>query len=161
MMKRYIIAVAVLPIVLMSLYGQAASFPFVGAITTNNVNIRAGQSRNFEALGQLNRNDQVIVVEKSYGWYKIKLPSFSKSYIIAKYVQLQGKIGIVTADEVNVRSKADVEATSLCQIAKGRQVEIVEKLEGWYKIIPPEGCFGWISEQFISFKSSDLTSTIP
>ena len=49
-------------------------FPILGEVTSDAVSIRAGQSASFEKIGQLKTGDQVVVMAKDYGWYKIKLP---------------------------------------------------------------------------------------
>ena len=83
-------------------------FPFLGEITANKVNVRAGQSVNFEKLCSLEAGDQVIVIEKNFSWYKIRLPECAESYVSAKYIQLlDGHFGEISGDRVNIRSARD------------------------------------------------------
>jgi len=49
----------------------AQEMPFVGVVVGDNVNIRAGASVNYYAVGQLNKGDLVRVHENLYGWYVI------------------------------------------------------------------------------------------
>ena len=133
------------------------NFPFVGQITGDGVNIRAGQSVNFEKAGQLKGGDEIIVLEKSYSWYKIKLPTDAKSYISAKYInELDPQTGEVTTDRVNVRVGGNEKSSILGQAAKGQYVRILEKLEGWYKIEPIDQSFGWINEGYVKFASKEI-----
>lgn len=144
-----------------SIYAQAKAeetFPFSARVTAEKVNVRAGQSENFEKLDVLNQKDEVVVVGKSYSWYKIRLPRTAKSFIIDKYVDVKGDMAEVTADRVNVRAGADVNRTALAQLAKGTKVRIIEKLEGWYRIEPIDESYGWISEEFLAFKSNVIPS---
>lgn len=138
---------------------QPEGFPFVGTVTAEKVNVRAGQNTNFEKVAQLVRDDEVLVVGKEYKWYKVKLPKQANSYISDKYVQSEDKqTGVVIADRVNVRAAKDVNTTSLGQAMKGTTVKIMESTPGWYKIEPLEDSYGWISEEFIAFKSKDVSS---
>ncbi len=135
------------------------SFPFVGEITTDRVNIRAGANTNFEKVGILNKGDQVFVLEASYHWYKIKNPSSVENYVIKKYVnKIDEGEGEIVTDGVNVRARAGVENTAVAQLSKGTRVKILEEVKDWYRIEPPQESFGWISDQFVVFKSKDVSS---
>jgi uncharacterized protein YraI len=130
-------------------------FPFVGEITGDHVNVRAGQSANFEVLGQLNEGDEVIVVDKGYSWYKIRLPATAKSFVSKEYVQYLGQnAGGITADRVNIRAGAGVHFTALGQLSKGEQIFIRDILDEWYRIQPVADSYGWITGEYVTFKSS-------
>lgn len=130
-------------------------FPFLGEITSNNVNIRAGQNVNFESLGHLQKGSQVVMVSKNYGWYKIKLPPDAKSYISAGLVKrLNDGIGQVTGSRVNIRARAGINSAVIGQLEKGQYVNILNNtFEKWYQIKPSEGLYGWVLEQYVIFKS--------
>lgn len=133
------------------------TFPFVAQATGDGVNIRAGQSANFEKVGQLKAGQPVVVIEKSFSWYKIKLPVDAKSYISAKYVNaLDDKTGQVTTDRVNIRAGNGEQASILGQAAQGQYVRILEKLEGWYRIEPIEESFGWVNKDYLKYASREL-----
>ena len=137
--------------------GKQEFFPFLGEVTTDRVNVRAGQSVNFETLYQLNKGDQVVVVARAFGWYKIRLPTMAKSYVSEKYVQfLNNKSARITADEVNIRGGAGINHTVLGQLPPGTEVRILEKLEGWYRIEPVEGIYGWVTDEFVKFASQSI-----
>ena len=134
-------------------------FPFVGEITSDRVSIRAGANTNFEKVGTFNKGDQVVVLEASYHWYKIRNPSFVENYVINKYVHsIDDQEGEIIADDVNVRARPAVESTVMAQLSKGTHVKILEEVKDWYRIEPPENSFGWILDQFIVFKSRDVSS---
>jgi hypothetical protein len=46
----------------------------------------------------------------------------------------------------------------LAQLDKGTKVRILEKLEGWYCIEPVEESYGWILDEFLTFKSNVVPS---
>lgn len=132
-------------------------FPFLGEVTGEGVNIRAGQSTSFEKIGQLKTGEQVVVLGKDYGWYKIKLPIDVKAYINYKFIkELDEKTGEVTGDRVNIRSGIGSDFPIIGQAAQGQYVRILEKSEDWYRIEPTDETFGWITEGLVKFNSKYL-----
>ena len=137
-------------------------FPFLAEVSAPSVNIRAGEHLNFEKLGRLTKGQQVIVVGRNYSWYKIKLPSDAKSYVSQDFVMpVNAQTGVIKSERVNIRAGAGANFTVLGQLKKGTTVTILEKLDGWYRIEAVEGTWGWISQQYLTFKSNQLPPTIP
>ena len=137
---------------------QQEFFPFLAEITGDQVNVRSGQSANFERLCQLKKGDEVVVLEKGYSWYKIQLPVTAKSFVSKDYVQYLGQnAGGVIAGRVNIRAGAGTHYTVVGQLAKGEQVYIEEELDEWYRITPVAESHGWVADKFISFKSNDVS----
>ncbi len=146
-----------------SVWGQQEFFPFVAQCNEADINIRAGQSTGFEKLGQLKLDEQVVVVDKSYSWYKIRLPKHAKSFITSEYVNLISSIyGEVTAKRVNVRAGAGTNFSVLGQVNKGDRLNIVKHVDDeWYQIQPLDDSYGWVAEEFLKFVSSDVSGFIP
>jgi len=143
-------------------YGRQEFFPFLAEVTSDHVNVRAGQSANFERLCQLDKGDHVIILDKNFSWYKVRLPKIAKSYIIEKYVLLRGKDrGEVIADNVNIRAGAGIKFSVIGQLDSGDKVTILEYGQKWYKIEPVEGSFGWILDKYLAFKSKDIKAYHP
>lgn len=135
-------------------------FPYLAEVTEDNVNVRAGQDKSFESVGRLSKGTEVVVVGKEYGWYKVKLPDAAKCFISSKYIKGHGGgIGEVTGNRVNVRAAAGEKFTSLGQLQKGTLVRIRDKTNDWFQIEPLEGIYGWISEEFLKFKSKIIPPT--
>ncbi len=135
-------------------------YPFLGLVTHDQINVRAGASINFEALCQLAVNEKVSVVGKSYNWYKIILPKDATGYVYEKYVtvfpcaiKVEGAEGLITANRVNIRAKPGDSFSIIGQINKGEQVKILKESGRWYSIEPTENCFGWVHEKFIRYFS--------
>ncbi len=132
-------------------------FPFIAEVIADKVHIRAGQDKNFESIGRLAKGEQVVVAGRIYSWYKIKLPNNALSYIRSDYVQvLADNIGEIVSPRVNVRAGAGINFTSLGQLPKGTKVRIIETAAGWHKIEPVEGCYGWVTTKFLTFKFKDI-----
>ena len=131
---------------------EAQSFPFVGENTAQNyLNIRAGQSTNFEKVGQLLSGEKVVVVDKDYDWYKIKLPENADSYVSAKYVKVLGEgIAEILGDRVNIRAQPRIGAAILGQVEKEALVRVLEQPDmQWVKIEPIDESYGWVSAEYI------------
>jgi len=153
-MKRSALIILALLVCLIPPAAAQEEFPFSGKITAGDVNVRAGQSKNFEELGRLEQDETVIVVGKSFSWYKILLPDHSKSYVFAKFVEPLGDgIGMVTATNLNIRARGDVQSSVIGRLNKGAMVRIVERSDDWVRIAPVDQSFGWVLEDFVKFSS--------
>jgi SH3-like domain-containing protein len=142
-----------------SAYADVQGFPFVAEVNQDNVNIRAGQSENFERIYRLNKGDSVVVTGKEYSWYKVKLPQDVKLYVSSKYVTLLDDFnGEITGDKVNVRSGPSVEKTIMAQLKAGDKVAIVEKGTEWHTLKSIDGASGWVNEKFIVYVTNDFSS---
>ena len=137
-------------------YG-AETFPFLGEIVKDRVNIRAGQNVNFEKLGLLKKGQEVIVIGQNYGWYKIQLPLGAESFVSSSYLQKEADdMGIAAGNRLNVRAGAGANFVVIGQLHKGQRVRILSLANGWYKIEPVDGIFGWLLEEFVRFKSNQI-----
>ncbi|MDP8211874.1 MAG: SH3 domain-containing protein [Candidatus Zapsychrus exili] len=92
-LRRIILSIIIL-FLCSGAYGADASlsasgqniFPFVAEPTKDSVNVRAGQSVNFEKLCKVSIGEEVFVVGSQYSWYKIKLPNRAISFVSKKYI---------------------------------------------------------------------------
>src|SRR3990167_4428788 len=160
--KRILVGLAIIFLVPIPVFAAQESFPFLAEAINERVNVRAGQSQNFEKLCQLDKGEEVVVVGKDFSWYKVQLPPSTYVYISDKYVRLVGSMeGEIIGDRVNVRSSAKVESTIVGQVEKGSRVRVLEKIPGWYKIAPPAQVFGWVADGLVKFKSRDITAYHP
>ncbi|VAX37806.1 hypothetical protein MNBD_UNCLBAC01-1508 [hydrothermal vent metagenome] len=138
-------------------FAQQERFPFVAEAITDRVHVRAGQSENFESLYRLDRGTKIVVLDKQYSWYKVKLSVAAKSFISSKYVQSgDGQLGTISGTRVNVRAGKGINHSILGQLTKGDRVTILEEFDGWVRIAPIRESYGWVKENFIVFKSKDV-----
>ena len=137
--------------------GGKEKFPFVAQVVSDGANVRAGQNINFEKLCRLKKGDQLVVVGRNYNWYKIKLPEQVSGYLRQDYLQLEHyDVGVVNANNLNIRAGAGVNFSSLGRLAKGSKVKIRGKNGEWFQIEPPEGSVGWIEASLVVFHSSTI-----
>lgn len=131
-------------------------YPFKGKISADSVNVRAGYNANFKALCKFDEGDEVTVIEKKYSWYKILLPKNAKAYIHADFIEESDGKAVITGNNVNVRSRPDLKSSIIGQMNKGDLVELKDKFDGWFCVVPNSNCFGWVKEEYIAF-SGDLS----
>ena len=140
---------------------QEDLFPFIAQVTESSVNVRSGQSRNFDKIDRLSQGDEVLVLGKEYSWYKIKLRTTSKSFISSKLINLiDSSSAIVTGSRVNVRSKPSTGSVILTQVKKGDVLSVLSFGEEWTQIEPPTQSVGWVSDKFLSYTTKDTAKYI-
>ncbi|MBF0570370.1 MAG: SH3 domain-containing protein [Candidatus Omnitrophica bacterium] len=136
-------------------------FPFLAEVSKESVNVRSGPNTNFEKIDKLTKGVQVVVLGRSYEWYKIQLLSTTKSYIRSDYLKIKegGDVAVVLGDNVNVRSSASSDAASLGEVKKGTLVKVEGQVNGWCRLEPVAGTAGWVHKDFLKEISADVPSS--
>jgi uncharacterized protein YgiM (DUF1202 family) len=135
---------------------QVISGAFTGAITGDNVNVRAGAGRNYYAVTQLNEGAIVQVHDNLYDWYRITPPAGTFSYISKAYVEAgaDGTRGMVTGENVRVRAPSaagpDRSYKTQIKLNPGDQVTILGSAEGFYKIVPPAEAYLYVYKDYVT-----------
>ncbi|MBI3991429.1 MAG: SH3 domain-containing protein [Candidatus Omnitrophica bacterium] len=144
-------ALLVLTIGLCCVNAFAEEPPFAAIVSGENVNMRSGPDLNFEIIGKLNRKKKLVVTGKKEGWYKVQLPADILSYIHKDYLDVEGAVGKVKGDRVNIRCGAGENFTILGQINNGESVAILGKKGEWWEIKPLKEAAGWVHSDFVQF----------
>lgn len=129
-----------------------SDFKFKGTAKSTTF-IRSGPSNNFYPTTKLNKGDEVTVVGIKYEWLKILPPPGSFSYVPKAYVERRGdgKVGRVT-NVLNVRagsSENQIKTTVQVKLREGEDVTIIGEQDEYYKIVPPEGAYLYVHQQYI------------
>lgn len=137
-----------------------------GVVTANSLNIRSGVGTTYGVIGKLSKGAKVEVVSESNGWYKIKY-SNGYGYISASYVNTdthnngnsgnsntdkpstESKLGEVTTNGLNVRNGRGTSYSVVGKLNKGDKVELLDKVNGWYKIKYNGSKSGYVSATYI------------
>jgi uncharacterized protein YraI len=136
---------------------NAVAFPYVAEITGTDVNIRSGPGTNYYRCGMLDKNGKVRVVSTQSGWSRIVPPAGSFSWISRRYISpdpANPTTAVVTRDAVAVYAGSDyvepMHSTSLqLKLDRGDRVRLLgEEKDDYYKIVPPDGAYLWISSEF-------------
>jgi N-acetylmuramoyl-L-alanine amidase len=126
---------------------------FKGKISEDGVNIRTDATVASQVVSTLAKDSQVDVVGESYGWYKIKLPVTAPAYIrndmAHLFVPQDNKRLKVDKEGVNVRLRPNDASPIIGRLDKDQEAILIEERSGWYRIEPPEGSYGWVSEYFV------------
>ena len=136
---------------------QELSFPYVAAITEDNVYIRSGPGTNHYPCGKVQKGDKVKAVSSQYSWTRIIPPKGSFSWISRQYVDYDptiSNVGVVTGDSVRVYAGSDdlkpiYSTTIQVKLNTGERVVLIAAdQKDYYKISPPVGAYLWVSTQF-------------
>jgi cell wall-associated NlpC family hydrolase len=130
-----------------------------GTITGETVNVRQSADASTKILTQLPKDAQVTILVQEDGWCKISYKD-TTGWVSADYVSVSTKTavskaavyGTVTGDDVNVRSKPNLDADVLTRLAEETRVEVLEEGDGWCKI-QYEGTAGWVNRTYLSIKN--------
>jgi len=131
---------------------------YVAEAVGNDVYIRSGPGTNFYHCGKLYASDRVQVSKSQDGWSCIVPPPGSFSWIAAQYVSINLQnptMGLVTGDNVGVYAGSDyvlpMHSTSKqVSLNRGQLVKLLgEEKDNYYKIVPPQGAYLWVSSQFL------------
>lgn len=126
------------------------SFPFPAEIVGDGINIRLDSTINSPVLGTLDKGQLVTVVFGHYGWYKIILPKDIPVFIKDDFVSaVQPQAARVINDRVNIRTGPSDSSSVIGMASKGDILNVLGRQKIWYKIEPPDSCFGWVHKQFI------------
>jgi uncharacterized protein YraI len=138
------------------------TFPYTAYVTSDDVFVRSGPGENYYATDKLKAGTPVEVYRHDPGgWYAIRPPKDSFSWVSSRHLQLDQK-NLATVTDERVASRvgsrlSDVRDIIQVRLHKGETVEILEprgrQLNGppppWHKIAPPSGEFRWVSARFI------------
>lgn len=126
---------------------------YVGQVKGSNIYVRSGPSQNYYPMVQLSRPARVIVVGIEDGWLKIVPPPGTYSLVNKTLVKVQGDVGTITGDNVNVRAGSDMRPRDFSKVQvtlhKADQVTVLGQTEEHYKITPPPGVVLYIHADYI------------
>lgn len=141
--------------------------PYEAIVSQPDTPIRAGAGRSFYVVGQLAQGTQVTVEEVVFGWYKIRPPQGTFSYISRAFVDAygDGRSGTINTNRAAVRT-ASINGPGesyrrQIDLLKGDTVQIVAEEGSFYKIIPPDGAYVFLPPGTIGNTASnpDTSST--
>ena len=137
-------------------------FPFLAEVSKESVNVRAGPNTNFEKVDKLSKHSKVVVLGRSYEWFKVQPLPTTKAFIRSDYLDIKGEgvLAIVLGENVNVRCRPSSDAASLGQVKKGTLVKVLEKTQGWCRLDVVEGTAAWIHQDFLRKVSEEVPSSM-
>jgi flagellin-like hook-associated protein FlgL len=132
---------------------ENSKYQFVGQVNANAVFIRSGASENDYPTLKLDRGQRVTVVGMKFEWLKILPPEGSFCYVAKAYVDRRGDgtVGRVN-NTLNVRIGSalnEMKTKVPMKLEPGVDVQILGERDEYYKIVPPEGVYFYVSKRFV------------
>lgn len=143
-----------------------------GTVSASTLNVRSGPGTSFGKVATLSSGAPVEIIEEAGEWYHIQADPVtgyvSKEYITVEQVQQthdqpvqkpaqpatdSKTYGMVSASTLNVRSGPGSSYEKVSTLSSGAQVELLESLDGWYRI---EG--GYVSADYILVLDSAMSA---
>ncbi|MGI5885493.1 MAG: SH3 domain-containing protein [Candidatus Spyradocola sp.] len=118
-------------------------------VTCRTLNVRAGGSTAFSKLGTLSRGT-ILTGTLENGWLRF-LYNGETAYCSADYLQkVEGGLDDlrVICRTLNVRSGPSMSFDKIGTLSRGTAVEVLEVLNGWYKIVFGDG-EGYVSALYL------------
>ncbi|WP_164509010.1 SH3 domain-containing protein [Clostridium rectalis] len=128
----------------------------------SSLNVRTNPSITSNVCGSLKKGNKIIILDKIYDFYKIKFNS-TFAFVHSKYINItsnnvnnntstSNKFATVIlkdkSSKLNVRNIPSQNGKILSCIAYGAKVEILQTLNGWYKI-KAANLIGYVSIPYI------------
>lgn len=150
---------------------DTSSKGLIGTVTADALNVRSGAGTNYSVISSVSYGTKIDILSNENGWYKIKLNN-GFGYVSGTYVQVtensgsvdipnqdnttsgpshtvQGKIAIVTADALNIRSGPGTSNSIVGVAHYGSKYAIVSCVNGWYQI-ESGNVKGYVSGDYIT-----------
>jgi SH3-like domain-containing protein len=147
-----------LVVAMAALSAAAEEFPYQAHVQADDVYVRSGPGRGYYPTDKLHKGDAVEVYRHDPGgWYAIRPPEGSFSWVSARYLEVAGDgLGVITGEDVVARvgsSFSDIRDVIQVRLKPKERVAIIGEHDGggqkWYKIAPPSGEFRWISADYL------------
>lgn len=122
--------------------------------TTDTVRVRSSDSTEADLVGKAQKGTTLTrTEEKINGWSKVIFEG-KEAYIKSDYLEVistgveEESIGVIKAlENVNVRSSADQNSNRIGGVQAGTSYNLLEKLDGWYKI-DFNGTVGYVKSEY-------------
>ena len=136
-----------------------------GTVKADTLNVRASASTNSSIIGSLSNGTKVEILSTSNGWHKIKFNG-GIGYVSVDYIKINsnnnesdsenspshnvtGKVAIVTADALNIRSGAGTNYSIVATARYGSKLPIISYTNGWY-YVKSGSTTGYVSEDYVT-----------
>jgi uncharacterized protein YgiM (DUF1202 family) len=153
MLKRVFIFLALFSIT--AVFVAQAKEALLAEAKEDMVNVRSGANINFEVISQLEKGEAVEILGEQYDWYKVRLPKVTTCYVSEQFLVRfsDNELAEVIADNVNIRSKANLNSAVLGQLREGSIVKIKSKNSEFLEIDCPEGITGWVNKSLLQIEN--------
>jgi len=146
-----------------------------GIVNADALNVRSSGNISANIIGALYKNSKVEILSTSNGWHKIKFNS-GTGFVSAEFISdstgtvtppevpppshtVEGKVAIINADALNVRSGAGTSYSVVTTVRYGSKLPVISYTNGWYNI-KVGNTTGYISGDYVTI-SDEIHSSNP
>ncbi|MEW8994707.1 SH3 domain-containing protein [Clostridium sp.] len=152
-----------------------------GIVKADALNVRSSASTSSKIVGTLYKNSKVEILSTSNGWHKIKFKS-GTAFVSSEFISnsnntettpgtgtvtppevtppshtVEGKVAIVNADALNVRSGAGTSYGIVTTVRYGSKLPIISYTNGWYNV-KVGNTTGYISCDYVTIADENQSS---
>ncbi|WP_346885033.1 SH3 domain-containing protein [Clostridium sp. UBA4395] len=150
-----------------------------GIVKADALNVRSGANTSSKIVGTLYKNSKVEILSTSNGWCKIKFKS-GTAFVSSEFISnnnntettpgtvtppettppshtVEGKVAIVNADALNVRSGASTSYSIVTTVRYGSKLPIISYTNGWYNV-KVGNTNGYISGDYVTIADENQSS---
>ncbi len=150
-----------------------------GIVKADALNVRSGANTSSKIVGTLYKNSKVEILSTSDGWHKIKFKS-GTAFVSSEFISnnnntettpgtvtppettppshtVEGKVAIVNADALNVRSGASTSYSIVTTVRYGSKLPIISYTNGWYNV-KVGNTNGYISGDYVTIADENQSS---
>ncbi|MFQ6133657.1 MAG: SH3 domain-containing protein [Armatimonadota bacterium] len=141
-------------------------------VAGDKVNIRYGPGMEFDPKTTVDHGTKVTVLDIDSHWCKVRLPDGTIGWVAGwvmdfagpgREILIQegdqtvaGRVGWVTAAEVNMRAGPGTSYGELAEAAKGTEVVLLDRRGEWYKIATSNNKVGWMHKQYVETRAERI-----
>lgn len=156
---------------------QAGVNAFVKA---SNLNVRSAPSTSGNIVASLPNGTKVTVLGEKSGWAQIKTIQNQTGWVASQYLTKSaspqtdtaanpaaspsvtvGKIGTVTAGNLNVRSSASMNGTVIASLPKNTKVSVLSTQGSWVQIKWDNKKTGWVAAAYLTISQTAVQPNKP
>ncbi|MFD1705509.1 N-acetylmuramoyl-L-alanine amidase [Siminovitchia sediminis] len=123
------------------------------------VNVREKPGTSYSIITQIHQGETYPVIDKKNDWIEIKLDSEETGWIAGWLATVQAgetiqKAGVVTVQQLNVRSKPSTDSEAVGTLQEGDTVHVLDEENGWMKIFYHSST-AWVSDRYIQIQANE------
>ncbi|GAB6158335.1 hypothetical protein JCM39194_15350 [Desulfotomaculum varum] len=138
----------------------------LATVNTDKLNLRSGPGTHTAPVGQVNKGAKLPVITKSGDWYQVQVGG--KTAWVAGWLvtvedtgtvsrgtataAVQGKVAVVTADTLNIRSGPGTNHSIAGKAKKGEQLSVLTQNGDWVKV-QGAGTTGWVANWLVKVQN--------
>lgn len=134
----------------------------IGTVTASTLNVRDGASTSASVITQIYKYGQVVVTDKTDGWYKVSFGQ-TAGWVSANYLSVEDEStdstveGTVVGSYVNVRTGPST-SSDIIMAVTSENVKVLGSENGWYKVQFSSGVTGWVNGSYMSIGGNNVVS---